>query len=80
MTRAANSAAPDELAHEVRECAEWRAEHDGRINAFWKQQFTTNDKVEARLTALERRVLVLSTLAAAAGGIIGQVAQKLFGG
>jgi hypothetical protein len=56
----------------------WRAEHDGRINAYWEQQFRLNAKLEAmmtsfdkRLTAVERRVFWVSGFAAGIGSLIG---------
>lgn len=60
------------------ELARWQAEHDGRINAWWKQQFRTNHGVDEkfrgvfeRLVAVERKVIWASGFAAAIGAGLG---------
>jgi len=57
---------------------EWIAEHDGRIDAYWKAQFKLNDRNEEkmgaishRLTIVERKVWQAAGFAAAAGSIVG---------
>ena len=61
---------------------QWIAEHDGRIDAYWEAQHCYKKRIEAearvhyvqvenRLSAVERRVIYLSGLAAGVGALIG---------
>ena len=66
----------------LRESAEWRAEHDGRINAWWEAQRVWNDKLEARmntyskrLSAVEKRMVFFAGGAAAVGSGLGALIQ-----
>ncbi len=65
----------------------WIAEHDGRIDAYWKAQHRLNDRTEARfaafglrLEAVERRVLWISGAAATLGGVLGGLLPKVWTG
>jgi len=67
-------------------CTQWEAEHDGRINAYWEQQFKTNgeiklltEKLSDRVMGVERKVMYISGFAAAIGGLIGGLAAKGLG-
>jgi len=44
--------------HETRhrECERWRAEHDGRINAWWEAQHRWNADVESLIDRYEKRI------------------------
>ena len=50
------------LREELSELKQWRSEHDGRINVFWRNQHEWDDDIEKRVEALER------TIARALGG------------
>ncbi len=69
----------------------WRAEHDGRINAYWEAQFKLNtethhalESLRIRITAVEKRVMLIAGGASVAGGamgaIVGAVISKAIGG
>lgn len=65
----------------------WVAEHDGRINAWWREQHHRNKNLDSmlhsltsRISAVERRMIWWAGFAAGAGGLIGGVVPKLFGG
>ena len=69
----------------------WISAHDGRIDAWWSTQHKWNDKIEAaisglvsRMTALEKRVMLISGASAAFGSILGAIAgvflKSLFSG
>jgi hypothetical protein len=58
----------------------WIADHDGRIDAWWDAQHQQNRdnehwkrKIQERLTALEKRVVWISGMAAGSGAGIGTV-------
>jgi len=60
------------------ELTNWAAEHDGRINAWWKAQHSWNDKVEQkmytfddRLVSAEKKVYWFAGLWAAIGALAG---------
>lgn len=65
---------------EVVSVSRWQGEHDGRINAWWEQQFRTNNDHELRLRMLERKVIWISGLMAGLGSIGGSIITKLLGG
>jgi len=69
----------------------WMAEHDGRINAWWANQFKVNEgtskkfnDIFKRLGNLEKRVLAMSAAGGLGGAIVGvfgvQLITKLMGG
>lgn len=58
----------------------WQAEHDGRINAWWEEQFRTNKDHSERLRSLESKVMWFSGFAAGVGAILGSVITKFLGG
>jgi hypothetical protein len=60
--------------------ARWQAEHDGRINAWWEQQFRVNKDYNARLRTLERKVIWASGAMAAIGAVLGGIVTKYLGG
>lgn len=54
------------------------AEHDGRMTAYWESQKRCNERDEKkfseiylRINSLERRVVVLATIASAVGAVLG---------
>jgi len=57
----------------------WQAEHDGRINAWWEQQFRVNQSFEKRLVAVERKVIWASGFAAGIGALTGGMITRLLG-
>lgn len=61
----------------------WATRHDEGCRQRWAQheqlEATVTSQAE-RLNKLEKRVLVLATLAAAGGGVAGQIIVKLFSG
>lgn len=63
----------------------WAAHHDGKIDAFWDNQFklnsaqtTTNLDLHVRITKVEKKVMWMAGLAAGLGGIIGPLVGRLF--
>ena len=42
----------------------WAAEHDGRIYAWWDTQHKFNKDINARLSAMEKRVIYIAGAAA----------------
>lgn len=69
------------------ECVRWRAEHDGRINAWWEAQRTWNAKTDqkmhnfgVKLSALEKKVIFFSGFAAALGSGLGALITGLLNG
>jgi hypothetical protein len=76
-----------DLAKLDRDCVEvkrWQAEHDGRINAYWSQQFKVNSTNDDKFNGLFKRVIVVENRAmwaagfAACGGAIVGVALSVF--
>lgn len=70
----------NERPQTVEELALWAAEHDGKINAYWEAQHKWNYKKDTadvardrRVTAIEKKVIVLCTLSAAVGSVIGSI-------
>lgn len=66
---------------------QWIAGTDARSQAFWDAQKGWNhdmerrtDGIQRRLSSLELRVMWLAGFAAAAGGVLGTVLPKVFGG
>ena len=55
----------------------WQAEHDGKINAYWNEQFRINKDYGIRLSSIERKVVYASGAAAMAGAVIGIVLTHL---
>ncbi len=58
----------------------WIAGHAAKMDAYWNEQHQINRRIEDktreisnRLSTLEKRVIVLSFLAAGAGGTIGNL-------
>lgn len=49
----------------------WMADHDGRIDAWWKQQFKHNSELKAKVSALEKRIYWISGVMAGLGGAAG---------
>jgi hypothetical protein len=56
----------------------WIAEHDGRNNAYWRQQHEWNgiadkkfSETDKRITAVEKRVIFWAGAAATLGALIG---------
>ena len=65
----------------------WIAEHDGRIDAYWSQQFRLNIKCEEkhalldrRVGSLEKRVWLMAFAGAGLGAGAAQIAPQFFGG
>lgn len=65
------------LAERVTKCEMYEVGHDAKIDAYWAAQFKLNDEIKRdfkgftmRLTALEKRVVYLSAVAAAAGAAV----------
>ena len=63
---------------------QWIAEHRGRIDTYWQHQHRFNDSMEARihevtsrLTAIEKKLIFVSGMAAALGGTIGTLISRL---
>ncbi len=63
----------------------WIAEHAGQSKALWRAQHELNDKmdtwtmrIELRITALERRVMWITGMAAAVGAVLGSFGKALF--
>lgn len=63
----------------------WIADHDGRIDAYWRAQHLWNDKQEIlslrlndRMTALERKVMMFCGAASLAGALAGTLIPLLF--
>ena len=59
-------------------CIQYQASHDGKIYAWWEAQREWNKEMDAkvyafgvRLTALEKKVILMSGVAAGAGSGIG---------
>jgi hypothetical protein len=70
---------------------QWIADNDGRMDAYWEAQRSFNKRIEGevkardalielRLTAVERRVIYLSGLAAGVGGLIGTLVSGVLTG
>lgn len=62
----------------------WEAEHDGRTNAWWDAQHTWNEKadhmhstINARLSAIERKIMWVTGFAAALGAVAGNILSNL---
>jgi hypothetical protein len=62
----------------------WQAGHDGKINAYWEQQFNINGQVDQslagifrRLGAVENKVIWASGFAACGGAVLGVVVSVL---
>ena len=55
----------------ILEMLRWQAEHDGRINAWWEQQFKLNTDLMTRVSIVERRMIYASGFAAGVGALIG---------
>lgn len=58
----------------------WIADHDAKINLLWKQQHDFNERLDSRVSVIEKKIVWLTTLAAAGGGVGGQFLAALFGG
>ncbi len=56
----------------------WAAEHDGRINAWWVAQHEFNPKLESRVSALEKRVILVTGFGAGAGAVAGTLLTAAF--
>lgn len=63
----------------------YEASHDAKIDAYWAAQFKLNDEIRkdsksfsVRLTALEKRVVYLSALAAAVGAFLSGVVPSIW--
>lgn len=72
-----------ENARTLEELRLWSARHDESCRLKWEHADEQTAAVKSfgeRLTKLEKRVLVLATLAAAGGGVAGQIIAKLFAG
>ncbi len=64
----------------------YEASHDAKIDAYCAAQFKLNDENKrdfkgftTRLTALEKRVVYLSAIAAAAGAFLASVVPMIWG-
>jgi len=69
---------PEDMEKELEAIKLWVAEHDGRIEAWWVNQRSWNEKVEERLSdltirlsAVEKRMMWFAGAAAATGGWLG---------
>ena len=66
-------------------CREWQAAHEAKSKAQWAEQWRRNLRrdnehmdLKARLTSMERRMLILSALGAVVGGLLGVKIPGLF--
>lgn len=64
----------------------WIAEHDGRINAWWRTQKDWNARTDDRLadcarriTVVERRIIYFAGFSAGIGALLGGVLPHFFG-
>lgn len=62
-----------------------QAEHVGEMKALWGEQQRMNIEIrsminnfEKRLTSVEKRVIIFTTIAATLGSILGPAIMKLF--
>ena len=67
-----------ERIHSLEDVKMWIAEHDGRIDAWWDAQHRLNSdnagkftNLERRITAVEKKVFLISGAASGAGALIG---------
>jgi len=63
----------------------WAAEHDGRINVLWSDQFNINKahdretrEIHKRLTAIEKRLVWLVGVAAGTGALAPDVIERIY--
>jgi len=62
---------------------EWLAKHCGKVDAYWKMQLDWNknmlhwkDRVDIKISSLEKKVMWLTGFAAAIGAILGNLINR----
>ena len=65
----------------------WMIDHDARIDVWWEIQHKLNAKVEEemgslglRISACEKKLMLIAGAASAVGGLVGGLLAKWFGG